>query len=354
MTARSLLSATVLGMGILTASCGGKPADDTGIPGSAGLVEVSTAVRQSAVVSVPARVRPEQTAELATRVSGMIRRVLVDVGDAVREGQNLVLLDDADVRANISRAKAELQLAQRYHARIQALEQDGAATGQELDEATARLRVAEAGVGEAQGGLTYSVLRAPFAGVVSARHADPGDLAVPGRPLLEISGTGNLVVEADLPARMVVRRGLLLSVESTSGAGDGWFAEIMRIVPVLDRSSQRFRVEARLEESDEPFPVPNSIVTLQIASVTDTVVVIPTDATFSRGQLTGVFVVRDSTLRLRWIRPGRERWSTLEVLSGVAGGEAVVRRPAAGLMDGQVAESVEVLPWTPHRQVPAP
>lgn len=354
MTAKSLWSAAVLGTGILAVGCSGAPADDTGDLETIELVEASAAVRRSGVVSAPARVRPEHTAELATRTSGVIRRVLVDVGDSVREGQNLVLLDDADVRASISRAEAGLELAQRYHARIEALEQDGAATGQELDEATARLRVAEAGVRQAQGGLTYSVLRAPFDGVVSARHADPGDLAVPGRPLLEISESGDLVVEADLPARMGVREGQRLIVEKMSGGGESWFAEIIRIVPVLDRSSQRFRIEARLEPTDEALPAPNSVVTILIASTVDTVVVIPADATFSRGQLTGVFVVRDSVLRLRWIRPGRERQSTVEVLSGITGGEAVVRRPAADLMDGQVVESVEVLEWSPSLRALAP
>ena len=347
MTTRLLLLAA-LGTVIPLASCGGQAADEDGIKGTVPLVEVSEAVLEPAVVSVPARVRSEHTAELATRASGTIRRVLVDVGDAVREGQSLVLLDDADIRASVSRAEAGLELARRYHTRIEALERDGAATGQELDEATARLQVAEAGLHQARSGLDYAVLRAPFAGIVSARHADPGDLAVPGRSLLEISGTGDLIIEADLSAHMSAVKGQPVRIQQTTGPEGEWLAVVTRVVPVLDRSTQRFRVEARLEATDEPLPLPNSVVALQVASERDSVLVIPADAVFSRGQLTGVFVVRDSVLRLRWIRPGRETSSSVEVLSGLSPGDAVVRRPDETLIDGQVAQSVDVLPWPPR------
>lgn len=354
MTARFLLLATALGVVIPITSCGRKVADEDGDHGTIALVAVSAATRQPAIVSVPARVRSERTAELATRASGTIRRILVDVGDVVREGQTLVLLDDADARANLSRAEAGLELAQQTHARLEALERDGAATSQELDEATARLHIAQASLHEARGGLDYAVLKAPFAGVVSARQADPGDLAVPGSPLLEISGSGDVIVEADLAARFSVRKGQPVSIQQTTGPESRWSTEVTRVVPVLDRSSQTFRVEARLEETDEPLPVPNSIVALQLSSESDSVLVIPADAVFRRGQLTGVFVVRDSVLRLRWIRSGREWMSSVEALSGLSAGDKVVRRPNVALSDGQVFESMEVLPWPPRPEAVAP
>jgi len=345
MTTRLLLLAAAIGTVVPLTSCGGRDSNEERYRETVQAVEVSRAIRQPAILSVPARVRSARTAEMATRSSGTIRRILVDVGDVVREGQNLVLLDDADIQAGVSRAQADLELARRTKARIEALERDGAATGQELDEATARLQVAEAGLREARSGLDYAVLRAPFGGVVSARHADPGDLAVPGSPLLEISGAGDLIVEADVSARLSVRKGQLVTIQPATGPDGGWLAEVTRVVPVLDRASQTFRVEARLEATNRRLPVPNSIVALQVASASDSVLVIPADAMFVRGQLSGVFVVRDSVLRLRWIRPGRAESSLVEVLSGLVAGDNVVRRPESALVDGQVAEAVEVVPW---------
>mgnify|MGYP001821466501 CR=1 FL=1 len=349
MTKRLLFLTAWLPALIPLTSCGGSTADEDSNYRAIPLVEASEATRAPAALSVPARVRSEKTAQLATRTSGTIRRILVDVGDVVREGQDLVMLEDADVRASVARAEASLQLARRTRDRIAALERDGAATGQELDEATARLQVAEAGLTEARSGLQYAALRAPFGGVVSARHADPGDLAVPGRSLLEVSGAGDLIVEADLSARLSVKEGQQVSIEQSAGPKGRWVAVITRVVPVLDRASQTFRIEARLVATNGPFPVPNSIVGLRIPSESDSVLVIPADAMFSRGQLTGVFLVRGTGLRLRWIRPGREWGSSLEVLSGLAPGDTVVRRPGDALVDGQVVDSVTVVRWS-HQQ----
>jgi RND family efflux transporter MFP subunit len=346
MTQRSLFLTASLAALILLASCGGSTGDEDNDHRAVALVEASEVTRAPAALSVPARVRSENTVQLATRTSGTIRRILVDVGDVVREGQDLVLLEDADVRASVARAEARLELERRTRDRIAALERDGAATGQELDEATARLQVAEAGLTEARSGLRYAVLRAPFGGVVSARHADPGDLAVPGRSLLEVSGAGDLIVEADLSARLSVQQGQQVRIEQSAGPKGSWVAEITRVVPVLDRASQTFRVEARLVATDGPLPVPNSIVGLRIPSESDSVLVVPADAMLSRGQLTGVFLVRGTGLRLRWIRPGREWGSTLEVLSGLAPGDTVVRRPDHALVDGQLVDSVAVVRWS--------
>lgn len=346
MNMRLLFLAAWLPALVSLTSCGGSSADADGDHTAIPFVEASEATRAPAALTVPARVRSEKTAQLATRASGTIRRILVDVGDVVREGQDLVLLKDADVRAGVARAEANLELARRTRDRIAALERDGAATGQELDEATARLQVAEAGLTESRSGLQYAVLRAPFGGVVSARHADPGDLAVPGRSILEVSGAGDLVVEADLSARLSVQQGQQVSIEQSAGLNGRWVAEITRVVPVLDQASQTFRIEARLVPTDGPLPVPNSIVGLHIPSESDSVLVVPADAMFSRGQLTGVFLVRGTGLRLRWIRPGREWGSSREVLSGLAPGDTVVRRPDAALIDGQIVDSVTVVRWS--------
>lgn len=332
-------------------SCGGDRGDGVDrqtVPS----VVASAAVKRPAALSVPATVRSERSAELATRVSSTIRRVTVDVGDRIGMGQLLIQLDDADAGAGVARAEADLELARRYHARIEALERDGAATGQELDEAIARLRVAEAGARAARGDLDYAELRAPFAGVVTARYADPGDLAVPGRPLLELAGDGDLVVEADLPARTSVPPGQTVYLEATAHPGSAWSAEITRVVPALDPTSQRYRVEGRLTDPDGDPPVPNAAVTMTLTSGSDSVVVVPADAVFRRGQLTGVLVVRDSILRLRWIRSGRGHGSSVEALSGLSAGDLVVRRPDESMLDGHPVESVDVVAWRPGEEAP--
>ena len=76
------------------------------------------------------------------------------------------------------------------------LERDGAASTHEKDQALAQLRSAEAMLQEAEAHAAYVEIRAPFTGVVTARMADAGDLAAPGQPLVQLSGTG----VTDVPA----------------------------------------------------------------------------------------------------------------------------------------------------------
>jgi RND family efflux transporter MFP subunit len=310
-----------------------------------GTVRVSAAAFTEARSQVPARVVALETANLATRSSGTVESVLVDVGSSVRQGQVLVRLEASGVESAVTRAQAQAVVARRTFDRLSNLERDGAATKQELDQAEAILRTAEAMLEEANAAREYVSLRAPFDGTVSARFADPGDLAVPGRPVLVISGSKGVKVEADLPAAMAdaVSEGARVAVVVPEN-GRSWSATIRRVVPVIDLASHRFRVEAMFDSSVD-VPPAGSFVRLEIAGRGELSAWIPLDALVRRGQLTGVYVVTDGVLRLRWIRTGRRTASAVEVLAGLAEGIRVVREPDPGLLDGTTVAGTDVVAW---------
>ena len=185
-------------------------------------------------------VRARQTAVVSAQVVAPVLEVRVMAGDRVRRGQTLVVLDGrqlgayaaqataatAGSRLGLEAAEAEqrsaesaLVLAKLTHDRVRGLNQKDSATTQELDQATAglaaaearaaaaRARVAEAGAGinaasaaeqAASVGVSYTTLTAPFDGIVSARHADPGSLAAPGAPLVTVEDTGGYRIEAQM------------------------------------------------------------------------------------------------------------------------------------------------------------
>jgi RND family efflux transporter MFP subunit len=327
------------------AACGGEEPGEVENVIAAGTVEVSVVATAATGSQVPARVVARETANLATRGSGTVESVLVDVGSSVRRGQVLVRLEGSGVESAVARAEAQAVVARRTFERISNLERDGAATKQELDQAEAALRTAEAMLEEALASRDYFVLRAPFDGTVTARHADPGDLAVPGRPVLVISGSQGVKVEADLPATMsdAVSEGDRVAVLSQE-TGRRWSASVRRVVPVIDLASHRFRVEAMFETADD-LPAPGTFVRIEVPVGAESSVWVPADAVVRRGQLTGVFVVTDSGLRLRWIRPGRTAAGAVEALAGLAPGSPVVRSPAPGLVDGATVEGVERVSW---------
>lgn len=329
---------------------------DRGEPGAAPeadepvAVRVSPAVRGAGLESLPATVTSTDEAELATRASGTVRRVRVNVGSRVQAGDTLVELDAEGVEARVEEAEAAVEAARARHERILALERDGAATGQELDDVEEALRRAEAGLREARAQGDYVALRAPFAGTVVRRDADPGDLAVPGRPILALVRPGSVEIEADLPAAVAARiaPGDRLDVRDPE-TGVAVPARVERISPARDPASRRVRVELVPSGGGGGGPglSPGGFVRLERIDREASTVWIPGDAVVRRGQLAGVFTVRDSVVDLRWVRIGTERGPAVEVLAGVKPGDGVVRRPGPDVADGTPVESVREEDWSP-------
>lgn len=354
-TRRPIAAVLVAAAALASGAC------DRGEPGAAAeadepvTVEVSAVVRAAGVETHPATVASTDEAELATRVSGTVRRVRVKVGSRVEAGDTLVELDAEDVEARVAEAEAAVEAARSRHERIRALQRDGAATEQELDDVEEALRRAEAGLREARAQRGYVVLRAPFAGTVVRRDADPGDLAVPGRPILALVRPGSVEIEADLPAAVAARvvEGDRLDVRVPE-TGAAVAVRVERISPARDPASRRVRVELAPSggEGDEAPLSPGAFVRLERVDPAAPTVWIPADAVVRRGQLAGVFTVRDGAVDLRWVRIGTERGPAVEVLAGLEAGDRVVRRPAPDLADGTPVESVRGEDWSPGLRAP--
>lgn len=347
---RRITRALAITLGLGTIACGGGEPGELPVSDEPAEVSVSKPASSYGVTTLPATVVAEERAQLATRISGTIRSIAVDIGTTVSVGQTLLSLDTDEIDARIAGVRAAAELARQYHARIAALAADGAATEQELDDAAARLEMAEAGLRDARAQRQYVVLRAPFAGVVTARLADPGDLAKPGVPVLELMGSGGLEIEADLPADLAGNlspgQGVVV-YRPESGAR--YRATITRVVPAVEPASRRFRVEARFEPSGagEPNIPPGTFVRMELRHPGTTTRWIPADAIVRRGQLTGVYTVDGERLRLRWVRLGRELDGTVELLAGPGSDVALVRQPGPRLVDGQAVSGVRHVDWTP-------
>lgn len=306
-------------------------------------VEVSSAVTASDAGLEAARVVPVQEAEVATRTAGVVARMAVQVGDRVPAGALLARLDATDVEARIAGARARAELAARTFARVENLARDGAASQQELDEARAALAAAQAGVEEAGAQGAYVEIRAPFAGVVTARMADAGDLATPGQPLLRLAGDA-LKVVAELPASRVggVEVGDRVTLSTDTGVIEG---VVRRVVPALDGASRRFTVE--VEPTSREGLMAGAFVRMGMEGGGGAARWIPVDALVRNGQLTGVFAVEGDSLRLRWVRVGNVRGDAAELLAGPPGELTVVRTPSGALRDGQPVERAAARSWTP-------
>jgi len=337
----TLVTALLLG----AAACG---SDEPGriVPdGTPVDVVFSTPTEAATLQTYPAEVTADRSADIATRMSGTVRTVHVALGQRVRAGDPLVSLDAVDVGARVEAARAAVQLAEVTHGRIERLAADGAASRQELDRTAAALAAARAALAEAQAQDAYAVVRASFAGVVTAKRVEAGDLANPGAPLLTLVDPTTLKITADLPSHLagVVREGGTVEVQVTGVEGMRT-ALVTRVVPAVAGAARSFRIEA-VPEGGLAGAYPGAYVRLGVPVEGAGTRWIPADAVVERGQLTGIFVVEDDVLRLRWVRLGARAAGAVELLSGPGGDVRMVRRPGSGLVDGTPVRSAREETW---------
>lgn len=279
-------------------------------------------------------------ATLSSRIQGTIQDIRVREGSVVSKDEVLVVLDSRDLRANLARAQADLDNKRAYLARIEDLSGRGSASRQDLDDARRAFKVAEAERQAAAAQLTYTTIKAPFAGTITEKIADVGDMALPGRPLLKMEDSGQLrleamVAESDLRA---VTQGDEASVLIDALGPRPVKGVIAQILPAGDPQTHTFLVKVNLPRT--PGLKTGMFGRLLLHKGSSETIVVPRAAIIERGQLTGVFVVEpDRIARLRWVKVGRSFDEVVEVLSGLNIGERVMTDAAKGI-DGA---SVDIL-----------
>jgi membrane fusion protein (multidrug efflux system) len=224
-------------------------------------------------------------------------------------------------------------------ARTETLLGRSAATPREAEEARARAASTRSVVQAARDSLSYAVLRAPFAGQVAARSVHVGDIVSPGTPLIELEGTAGLELVATLDAEQSSRlRPNGRIVAHVDGQAEPIEATVRSLSAAGDATTHRFEMRADLPAvaglrsglfARLALPAPEGEARL----------LVPREAVFERGGLSGVFVVDHGRARLRWVAAGAGSGTLIEVRAGLEPGETVVL-DHAGLMDGaSVTES---------------
>ncbi len=367
---------------VLLAGCGGAPekaaAPTPGTPVAVGALVVQP-TEWPATLEAVGTVRARTSALIASKVMGYVREVRVQAGDAVGAGDLLVLLDARDqetalrtaqaglaeardatteVENAIRAAEANLELARATHRRMSNLFDKSSISRQEFDEVVTRLKMAEAnhemalskrnqlqarirqaeeGVRSAEIMTGYAEIRAPFAGVVIDKTAQPGNLAAPGVPLLTLERRGDYRLEASVDESQLasIRPGAPVTV-TLDALNRRIDARVSDVVPAVDPAARAFLVKIDLPAAPDLRSGLFGRATFAVGS--RRVLTVPADAIRTRGQLQWVFVTDQGTARLRMVTTGTERDGRREVLSGLAAGESIIYPVTADLSDGAKVE----------------
>jgi multidrug efflux pump subunit AcrA (membrane-fusion protein) len=338
-------------------------------------------------------VRAKTSSTIQSKVMGHVTAVHVKEGDLVQPSQVLVEIDDRETLAQVQRAEGGLREAQETrqevekailaagHAktaaeagdalalatyeRFKALAEKQAVSRQAFDEARAkqeeaaaesaragemalsvqakrgeadaRIEQAQAELTNARTFLSYTKIVAPFAGIVTRKTVDVGDLAAPGAVLLEVEDTGQYRLEA-LVDEALVRRAK--QGDKAPVVLDGLGAEelpgtVAEIVPSADPASRTFVVKIDLPQ--EPSVKSGMFGRARFSMGQKETLTVPVSAIVQRGQLTGVYVVGgDNVARLRLVTIGKRYGDRIEALSGLQPGERIAADNVEQVVDGCV------------------
>lgn len=282
-------------------------------------------------------VRAKLRSAVEAKIPGRIEALLVVPGQSVQAGDTLASLDAREVKARLDSALAVREQTGRDLDRLRKLVRDGAATAAELDAIEARHRVAMASAAEAETMLGHTRVVAPFSGVITRKLADVGDLAVPGRPLVEIEDPSRLRIEADVPEALIdkIQLGMKLPVRigSLPSRTEGIVGEI---APVAEALSRTYAV--KLDLPSIPGLRAGQFGRVAVPTGEAAGLHVPATSLVQRGQLEYVFVADAGQAHLRLIRSGRRPNGLVEIVSGLVAGEKVVAPLPTDLQDGQPVE----------------
>jgi len=290
--------------------------------------------------------RSRQTTRVGSQVSGRVKEVLVDVGDAVRKDQVLVRLDPvlfelerAMRQADLQAARVALAEAELNHGRMKTLWEkpsgetpsiprklyDDACTRR--DSAAARVQQAEAALRHAEERLRETEIRAPYDGVVSRRFVDAGEpvTSMPITPLVEVQETGVLELEFALPQHLLasVRTGtpVEFSVEGLAGSRGTGRVDVLH--PAVDESTRSFRCRCRVDNAEGRYrPGLLAEVRVREGEIPDAVVV-PRGALAAVGGEWEIRVRGEGGEVRRRVRVGASSDGEVQILEGVQAGESV-------------------------------
>ena len=323
-----------------------------------------------ALVRTTGTLHAHESATLSAQVMARVQQVLVREGDLVRGGETLVVLDDATTHASVDQAEAGLKsakqqlaaaesnadLAESTLARFKQLEAQKSVSPQEMDEVTRRAEAAraqadavkdqvEAGRAQLAGARTmlgYTHIVAPFAGLVTARMVDPGAMAAPGVPLLQIDSTGALELETTVPESIIagVHKGMKIGITIDDSNGQRFDGTVAEIVPAADPASHSFLVKIAVPNS--PLLRLGMFANAEIPNGVKQSILAPRSAIVLRGSLACAYALdANGVAQLRYLTLGNAVSDKVEVLSGLSGREKLVDNPSDRDLSGK---RVEVLP----------
>ncbi|MEN9705881.1 MAG: hypothetical protein RLZZ393_1760 [Pseudomonadota bacterium] len=332
-------------LGLLLAACGGKPPP---LPASVDPGLQSAVVGQGDASSGPAWdgvVEAVQQAVISAQTGGRVASLHAEVNDRVAAGAVLLRLAGVEQRAGLEAAQAQLKAAEAVlveaesrHRRASELvakqllsRADYDVARAARDSAIAARDAARAGVQQAGQAADYTVVRAPYAGIVSARRVELGETVAPGQALFAFYAPGALRVEAKVPQSVAAQLRAKPQAQLVFSDGRSEAGGTVTVFPSADPLTHTVTVRVAVPAMASA-PAPGTTAKLLFPAVTTDdprAHSVPATALVQRGEVSAVYVVAGGQVSLRQVRIGERHADRVDVIAGLEAADKVAIDPVA-------------------------
>jgi len=301
-----------------------------------GMVRLVGSGDTGAILSASGYILPDRKADVSSRVFGTLEWVGIEVGSKVKKGDVIGRIANADIAAQVEEAKAALVDAEREFDRWKKIVDKGIEPKERLDRADTQLQLVRARLKKAEADFEYSLIRAPFDGVVVRRSAQAGENVGPagtvqaGGSLCTLIDRSSLEMVADVNETNIakVQVGQKTEVSTEARPDRKYQGEVRQIVPTADRTKGIVQVKIRLLDPDEALlpEMASRAAFLREHAVAGAPrkLIAPRGSVRDRGGRKVVFVIEGAHVRLQAVETGAEGEDGTEILRGLQGGEEVV------------------------------
>lgn len=312
---------------------------DTSVP-----VEVQPVKRAPivAVYSGTAPIEAHDEAVVVAKVGGEVRQIFVEEGDSVSAGQILARLDGDRLRLDLAQTEANLRKLERDYNRQLELSQKGLVAKTTAENAKFDLDALRASYESAKLELSYTDIRAPIKGVVSARDIKVGNTIKPNDPTFRVTNLDPLVAYVHVPEKEFrkLAPGQLVDVQ-VDAIGEHFAAKISRISPTVDPQTGTFRAEVEVPDPTRHLK-PGMFGRFNVVyERRDDALQLPRAAIVDADGEQSVFVIVNGKAEQRRIQTGLVNNGWVEVVQGLKGNERVVVVGQAGLKTGTAVKVVD-------------
>ncbi len=313
-------------------------------------IETTTLIesKKTRWIELDSKLEAVKAATVSAQTSGRIIKLNYDVNDIVTEGAPLLEITSKEQGAELAAAKADYAKAiaqnneaQQQRRRYETLFPKGAISQGAMDEAIANakstqeaVRASKARIIQATESLKYTVVNAPFSGIVTKRHVEQGETVSPGQPLFSGFSTSQMRAITHVPERYIDALKQLPEFKVTLNDGRQFTSSSLTIFSFADPQSHSYKVRINLPEN-EPNLMPGMWAKAKFSAGTRSTILIPTSALLKQNELSAVYLKQGDDFVLNQVRLGHYQDKEVEVLAGLSPGDVIASDAYQALQNRQ-------------------